>query len=122
MDVGEGRMCWRGKKETRPRKSEKSVGEVLKPLKQNVQKCALSKFLIQIRKYSVKAGGARALTGRDPTLISCPHRETCYNRANIVHLQLVCMRVRARQRECERERKQMGGVYWLHIVYSLSTG
>ena len=41
MDVGEGRMCWRGKKETRLRKSEKGVGEVLKPLKQNAQKCTV---------------------------------------------------------------------------------
>lgn len=48
---GEGRMCWRGKKETRLRKSEKSVREGLKPLKQNAQKCTLSEHLFQIRKY-----------------------------------------------------------------------
>lgn len=50
MDGGEGRMCWRGKKETRLKKSEKSVGEILKPLKQNAQKCTVSKSLFQIRK------------------------------------------------------------------------
>ena len=66
MDVGEGRMCWRGKKETRPRKSEKSVGEVLKPLKQNVQKRALSKFLIQIRKYSVNGWCCQSADGKGP--------------------------------------------------------
>lgn len=50
MDGGEGRMCWRGKKEARLRKAEKSVGEVLKPLKQNAQNCTVSKFFFQIRK------------------------------------------------------------------------
>lgn len=50
MEGGEGRMCCRGNKEARLRKAEKSVGEVLKPLKQNAQKCLVSKFLFQIRK------------------------------------------------------------------------
>lgn len=67
-------MCWRGKKETRLRKSEKSVGEVLKSLKQKAQKCTISKFLIQIRKcfktHSIKAVGTRELTGRDPCMSS----------------------------------------------------
>lgn len=46
------RMCWRGKKETRLRKSAKSVGEVLKPFKQNAQKCSVARFFNQIREWS----------------------------------------------------------------------
>ena len=110
-----GRMCWRGKKETRLRKSEKSVGEVFKPLKQNAQKCTVSKFLFQIRKcikaqhedwwyHSADRKGPHAH-------FMSSHRETCYNRANIVHLQLVCMLVRARQTERAREKESRWGEF-----------
>lgn len=119
-------MCWKGKRETRLGKSEKSVGKVLKPLKQNVQKCTVSKFFIQIRKCikaQRKGWRYQRADRKGPVLFLCSHRETWYNTANIVHLQLVCIWVWARQTVRVREKEsRWGGVYWLHIVYSLSTG
>lgn len=52
MDGWESRGGCVGKEREKPDwgKSEKSVREVSKPLKQNVQKCTVSKFFFQIRK------------------------------------------------------------------------
>lgn len=75
----QGRMCWKGKRETRLGKSEKSVGKVLKPLKQNVQKCTVSKFFIQIRKCikaQRKGWRYQRADRKGPVLFLCSHRET----------------------------------------------
>lgn len=48
--VGSGGFCWRGKRETRLRKSENSVREVLHSETKNTVMCWIQKSLFPVRK------------------------------------------------------------------------
>lgn len=128
---GEEWMAGRAGEDVLEGKERKQTEEIRKEcqrgfkatLKQNAQKCTVAKFLFHIRKCTKawrKGRWKQRADRKGPMHVLIESLAIIQQILCICSLCVLC--VCQTDRESGRERKQMGGVYWLHIVYSLSTG